>query len=73
MNFVNNDYDESSELTENSDSCNENTDFGEKIYNSKFIYLPVKFKSIQVAALVDSGSCIDIMSDFLYNSLPQSC
>lgn len=40
---------------------------------SKFIYLPVKFKTLQVAALIDSGSSIDIMSDRLYNSLPQSC
>ena len=41
--------------------------------NSKFVYLPVKFNKLQVAALLDSGSSINIMSEELYHRVPNSC
>ena len=51
-----------------SDKCNLNRQNG-----SKFIYMPVEFNSLKVAALVDSGSSINIMSDQLHYSLPHKC
>lgn len=41
--------------------------------NSKFVYLPVEFNKLQVAALLDSGSSINIMSEELYRTVPNSC
>jgi hypothetical protein len=38
-----------------------------------FLYMPVEFNSLKVAALVDSGSSINIMSDQLHYSLPHKC
>jgi hypothetical protein len=35
--------------------------------------MPVRFDSLKVTALVDSGSSINIMSDQLYYSLPHKC
>ena len=35
--------------------------------------MPVRFDSFKVAALVDSGSSINIMSDQLHYSLPHKC
>ena len=35
--------------------------------------MPVSFESIHVAALLDSGSSINIISETLYNSLPYCC
>ena len=37
------------------------------------MYLPVKFNKLQVAALLDSGSTISIMSEELYHTVPNSC
>jgi hypothetical protein len=62
-------FDESVE-TENDDFMSENVVQQEK---SKFLYLPVKFNSMQIAALIDTGSSINIMSATLYNSLPCNC
>jgi hypothetical protein len=36
------------------------------------MYMPVKFKTVHVAALLDSGSCISVMSLSLYDKLPVS-
>ena len=41
--------------------------------NSKFVYLPVKLNKLQIAALLDSGSSINIMSEELYHRVPNSC
>ncbi|KAL5017800.1 hypothetical protein ScPMuIL_003522 [Solemya velum] len=35
-----------------------------------FMYLPSKFGSIEVAALIDTGSSINVMSRTLFNSIP---
>lgn len=35
--------------------------------------MPVKFQHVEVAALLDSGSSINILSSTLYNSIPPSC
>ena len=39
---------------------------------SKFLYLTVRFESMRVSALVDTGSSVNIISEQLYNSLPYS-
>lgn len=40
---------------------------------SKCVYLPVTFNKLQVAALLDSDSTINIMSEELYHTVPNSC
>lgn len=51
------------------DSCSdEDTEIhGE---NSKYLYLPVKFYSNTVAALIDTGSSVNLISSELYYSIP---
>lgn len=39
---------------------------------TKFVYLPLKFKTVYVAALLDSGSGIYVISLTLYNMLTVS-
>lgn len=39
---------------------------------TKFMYLPLKFKTVHVAALLDSGSGIYVISFSLYNMLTVS-
>ncbi|CAG2215851.1 unnamed protein product [Mytilus edulis] len=56
-----------------SEFYSDNENFSIARTDSKFIYLHVKFHSVQVAALLDSGSSINIMSTSLYNSIPQAC
>ena len=67
-----------SSFSENSSySDNDTSEFYSDIEHfsiAQFIYyLHVKFHSVQVAALLDSGSSINIMSTSLYNSIPQAC
>lgn len=38
--------------------------------HSKYLYLPVKFYSNTVAALIDTGSSVNLISSELYNSIP---
>ena len=38
--------------------------------NSKYLYLPDKFYSNTVAALIDTGSSVNFISSELYNSIP---
>ena len=40
---------------------------------SKFIYMPVKINHLSVAALIDSGSSINIVSQSFYNLIPDTC
>ncbi|CAG2242616.1 unnamed protein product [Mytilus edulis] len=40
--------------------------------DSKFLYLTVRFDSLKVSALVDTGSSVNIISEQLYDSLPYS-
>ncbi|CAC5394521.1 unnamed protein product [Mytilus coruscus] len=42
-------------------------------FKSQFIHMPVKVNHISVAALVDSGSSINIISKSFYDSLPDTC
>lgn len=46
-----------------SDSCSE----------TKFMHMPVDFKTMKVAAILDSGSSISVMSVAFYNMLPKMC
>jgi hypothetical protein len=39
---------------------------------TKIMYMPVKFITVHVAALLDYGSCISVMSLSLYDKLPVS-
>ena len=38
----------------------------------KFLYLPVKIANIEVSALIDTGSSINILSSQLFNNIPDS-
>ncbi|CAC5380148.1 unnamed protein product [Mytilus coruscus] len=68
-------FSENSSYSDNdtSEFYSDNENFSIAQTDSKFIYLHVKFHSVQVAALLDSGSSINIMSTSLYNSIPQAC
>ncbi|CAC5388529.1 unnamed protein product [Mytilus coruscus] len=68
-------FSENSSYSDNdtSEFYSDNETFSIAQTDSKFIYLHVKFHSVQVAALFDSGSSINIMSTSLYNSIPQAC
>ncbi|CAC5371045.1 unnamed protein product [Mytilus coruscus] len=39
---------------------------------NKFIYLPVQILNLKIAALVDTGSSINIISQQLFNSIPET-
>ncbi|CAC5394396.1 unnamed protein product [Mytilus coruscus] len=68
-------FSENSSYSDNdtSEFYSDNENFSIAQTDSKFIYLHVKFHSVHVAALLDSGSSINIMSTSLYNSIPQAC
>ena len=71
VNTVNN-----TDFSQESTLSNSDTDTDDRIVShndSKFIYLNVKFHTVHVAALIDSGSSVNLMSTSLYNSIPQSC
>ena len=60
--------------SDNTDSfSDENSDFGLFKKDSKFIYMPVKVNTIKIAALIDCGSSINIISNQFYTSIPQKC
>lgn len=76
--FLNSTESDSVNLTTctDSDSSNINSDNDTDInisHSNSFMYLPVNFKGVEVAALLDTGCCINVMSENLYNTLPQSC
>lgn len=41
--------------------------------NDPFMYMPVKCGETNIAALIDTGSSINILSVDLFNSLPENC
>lgn len=50
------------------------SDFSEsKCCENNFLHMPVHFKGMKVAALLDSGSSISVMSAKFYNMIPQIC
>ncbi|CAG2209064.1 unnamed protein product [Mytilus edulis] len=53
---------ESTECTSDDDST----------FVSKFLYMPVRIANLEISALIDTGSSINVMSSQLFNSIPDS-
>jgi hypothetical protein len=41
--------------------------------NDSFMYMPVKCGETNIAAMIDTGSSINILSIDLFNYLPENC
>ena len=54
--------------TETDNFCSESDNAASN--KSSFLYLPVKFQTLRVAALLDTGSSINLISSELFNDIP---
>lgn len=68
MRSIQNSSDSSDNSSYRSEEQTQNFDYSQ---NSQFLYLPVRFRALQVSALIDTGSAINIISSDLYSSIPR--